>query len=164
MTSILEDLELVAKRRSLALGSAAWGAIMPLAAYWTVHHDLHGLSTWRDYVLVAVVVACLLFSVRTVWKAGHQTSGERLKATCWVIGLEGLMVASPSPWLAVLALCYLIGINAIATACAIVRHATPVPQPTVTDVAREQNLPRRAAAKVVEQRQAKARPVPAGAT
>ena len=160
MTSILEDITLARKHRTVGIGAAAWGAIMPLAAYWTVHNDLHALDTWRDYVLVAVVAACLLFSVRTVWKAGHQTSGERLKATCWVVGLEGLMVASPTPWLAVLALCYLIGINAIATACVIVRHATPAPQPTVTDVVREQNLPRRAAAKVVEQRRLK----PAGAT
>jgi len=163
MTSILEDITLASKHRSVAIGGGAWGAIMPLAAYWTVHNDLHGLVTWRDYVLVAVVAACLLFSVRTVWKAGHQTSGERLKATCWVVGLEGLMVASPSPWLAVLALCYLIGINAIATACVIIRHATPAQLPTVTDVVREQNLPRRVAAKVVEQ-QRRLKPTPAGAT
>lgn len=158
MTGILEDIQLAYEHKRTALFGALWGGFMPFGAYWTVHHDLHSLDSWREYVLVPMVAACLLFSVRTVWQWGFRSSGERIKASCWVIALEGLMIASPTQWLAVVALFYLIGINAVATACVIVRQAKPAPPPTVTDVARAQNLTRREAEKVVARRRLREAP------
>lgn len=149
MTSILEDMKLAREHLGIAIAAGAFGALMPFSAYWVSHNCLTRLSMWKDYVMLAVVAAALLFSVRTVWKAGEQTSGERLKATAWVIVLEGLMIACPTPWLAATSLCYLVVINAVSTACVIVRKATPAPQPTVSDVARAQSLTRRDAEKVV---------------
>lgn len=157
---ILKKLELVKEHDRLAWFGAAKGAAMPVGAFWTSHFDLtefdpaHPLADPKLAALVFVVAACLAYSVTTVWKWGRQCYGNAWQATWYVIGLEGLMIFSPTLPLAVVALLLLIGINAIATACTIVTEgqvAPAAPLPTVTDVARSQNLSRRAAAKVVEQ-------------
>lgn len=150
-TGILEQLRAARRHPLLAIFGGMLGGFPPLAAYRTTHGDLQSAPDHLRYTLGVVVAACLLFSVRTVWGWGKAAFREQMKAACLVVAIEGMMVASPSPWLAVLALCFLIGINAIATACVIAQEDQE-PQPTVTAVARELGVPRAAAAKVVDQK------------
>lgn len=167
---ILEKLELVKEHRGVAWFGAAKGAIVPICAFWTTHFDMKEVHKPSDLLkpqmglLAFVVAACLMFSITTVWKWGRQSYGNWWQATWYVIGLEGMMIASPTLVLAGVALLLLIGINAIATACTLVAEglpAIPAPPPTVTDVARARNLPRRKAAELVEQHRAlSGKPVP----
>lgn len=157
---ILEQLRAARRHPLLAVFGGLLGGFPPLAAYRSTHGDLQSASMPLRYVLGVVVAACLLFSVRTVWLWGEAAFRERMKAACLVVAIEGMMVASPTVWLAMLALFFLIGINAIATACVIAQEDQPKPQPTVTSVSRELGLPRKAAAKVVD-RQLAAKPRPA---
>lgn len=152
-TGILGQWRMARQHPVAAVLGALLGGFVPLAAYRTTHGDLV-VHRPQDLLqpLTAVVAACLLFSVRTVWQWGSSAFGERTKSVCLVISIEGMMVLSPTPWLAGLALCYLIVINAIATAC-ILAHEDAPPEPvTVTSVSRELNLPRRDAEKVVARR------------
>jgi hypothetical protein len=155
---ILEQWRQARRHPVAALLGAMLGGFVPLAAYQTTHGDL-AVATPRDLLqpLVPVVAACLLFSVRTVWQWGRAAFGETVKSVCLVVAIEGMMVFSPTPWLAQLALVYLICINAVATACILAAEDVPVPQPTVASVSRELGLPRRAAAKVVDQHLAAAK-------
>lgn len=154
-TGILEQMREARRHPLAAVVGAALGALVPIATYTVAHLELHG---WRD-PRAALVAAGLLFSAKTVWQWGRQAFACPYKATGFVLLTEGVMVTSGIQWLSQLALAYLIGINAIATACLIAHEDKPTPQPTVTSVARELNLPRKAAAKVVDRQLApKARP------
>lgn len=157
--NILEQWRSARHHPVAALLGALLGGFVPLAAYRTVHYDIT-MTQPRDLLhpLVAVVAACLLFSVRTVWQWGRAAFAERMKAACLVVAIEGMMVCSPTPWLAQLALLYLICINAVATACILAQDDQPAQQPTVTSVARELNVPRKAAARVVDQRLGSSKP------
>jgi hypothetical protein len=154
-TGILEQMREARRHVLAAVVGALLGALVPIATYTVAHLELAG---WRD-PRSTLVAAGLLFSAKTVWQWGRQAFACPWKATGFVLLTEGVMVTSSIGWLAQLALAYLIGINAIATACLIAHEDKPAPQPTVTSVARELNLPRKAAAKVVDrQLSPKARP------
>jgi hypothetical protein len=154
-TGILEQMREARRHVLAAVVGALLGALVPIATYTVAHLELAG---WRD-PRSTLVAAGLLFSAKTVWQWGRQAFACPWKATGFVLLTEGVMVTSGIQWLAQLALAYLIGINAIATACLIAHEDKPTPQPTVTSVARELNLPRKAAAKVVDrQLSPKARP------
>lgn len=126
-TNLDRYLQLLRDNPAYALGCAVWGGIMPGIGYWTIHTDLKPqdfkTSDPIHWVLAATVAACLVFSIRTVYRAGYATSDERIKAVCWVIGLEGAMTCSPTQWLGLTALAVLVGINGIATACVNVKNA-----------------------------------------
>jgi hypothetical protein len=153
-TGILEQMREARRHPLAAVVGALLGALVPIATYTVAHQELAG---WRD-PRAALVAAGLLFSAKTVWQWGRQAFACPYKATGFVLLTEGVMVTSGIGWLAQLALAYLIGINAIATACLIAHEDKPTPQPTVTAVAREQNLTRKAAAKLVDRQLAKPRP------
>jgi hypothetical protein len=166
---ILDQLELVREHPRVALFAAAQGAIMPVGAFWTSHFDLSGFDVLRPTAdpklaaLVVVTMACLAFSVTTVWGWQYQSTGSGWKATTFVIGVEGLMVFSPTTPLAIVALSLLIGINAIATACTNVNEkaAEPAAPKTVTELSRALNVPRAKAAKVLDRQLAAAKTRPA---
>lgn len=128
------------------------GGFVPLATYTVAHKEL---TSWRD-PMIALVIGGLAYSAKTVWQWGRQAFDCTYKATGFVLLLEGVMVTSSITWLALLALMYLICINAIATACLIAAEDKP-PTKTVTAVAKELNLPRRAAAKVLDRQTSVAR-------
>ncbi len=93
-----------------ALLGALLGGGMPVASYQTAHHDAAG-NPW----LWSVVAGCLLFSSLTVYAWGRAAFGSPAKALGYVLCLEVVMTFSPTEWLAVLALLFLVGINAVAT-------------------------------------------------
>lgn len=165
LTSIglLEQMRTAKRHPTASVLGGALGGFVPIAAYTIVHQELRRSGHWDLWQPIApVVAACLLFSVRTVWQWGHQSFREGFKASCLVVAIEGVMVFSATPLLCMVALAYLVAINAIATACTLVaedRRPEPV---TVTAVARERSLSRRDATKLVDRQlatTAKARPV-----
>jgi hypothetical protein len=162
MTSgILEQIHTARRNPMAAMIGLLLGGGVPLAIYFYAHE----LTTWRD-PRALIVVGGLLFSAKTVWQWGRLAFDCPYKATGYVLRMEGVMITSAQPLLSRLALAFLVGINAIATACTIAREnpveqpATPSPSLTVAAVARERNLPRRAAAKVVDEQLAAGRVKP----
>jgi hypothetical protein len=159
---LLSQLRTASEHPRVSALGAALGGFPPASAYLLTHYALRELWASPDaferarfWLLLPVVAACLVFSVRTVWQWGNRSSLEKTKATCLVIALEGVMVLAPIPALSAVALAMLVVINAIATACTLVAEdapSLPAPAPSVTAVSRELGLPRKAAAKVLERR------------
>jgi len=156
MTGLLEDIATVRRRPGAAALGGALGGFVPIAAYVIVHHELRSeggtLDMWRP--IAPIVLACLAFSVRTVYEWGNKSFDDRFKAGCLVVALEGVMVLSDTPWLGCLALAYLVLINAIATACTLISAGVdPKPQQVVATEppAPARSLPR-ASAKNLESR------------
>lgn len=138
--SLLDELEVARRHPNVAAFGGAFGGIYPAGAYVLVHHELH---TWLD-ARVVVVAACLAFSVTTVWQWTRGGTGSPWKATCAVVGLEGIMVFAQTTWLNLAALAQLVLINAIATACVLVSDK----QRRVAAVAKELRLQPKPAARV----------------
>lgn len=154
---ILDQFTTARKHPGAAVLGLLLGGGVPLAIYFYAH-ELGG--NWRD-PRAAIVIGGLLFSAKTVWQWGREAFDCPYKATGYVILMEGVMVTSRNELLSRLALAFLIGINAIATACTIAteKQAEPEAPQTVTEVARALSIPRAKAAKVVDrQLAAKARP------
>ena len=156
---ILDQVMTARKHPGAAVLGFLLGGGVPLAIY-SYAHELAG--NWRD-PRAAIVVGGLLFSAKTVWQWGRQAFACPYKATGYVILMEGVMVTSTSDLLSRLALGFLLGINAIATACTIATEKPTAPETpkTVTAVSRELNLPRAKAAKVLDRQLSASKPRPA---
>jgi hypothetical protein len=128
--TIIEQIKTAARNWPAGLLGAALGGIVPLITY-TVAHS--GIADWLNPAdpRIPIVAGGLAYSAKTVWQWGNQAFDCIYKATGFVVLLEGVMVTSSVSWLAQLALCYLIAINAIATACQIARDDQPEPVPQV---------------------------------
>lgn len=97
---------------ALALGCIL-GGFVPLASYVLAHLPAPAWYLW------ALVAGGLLFSAKTVYQWGAAAFADAWKAGGFVLLLEGVMTYAPVPWLALSALGVLVGINAIATGCAL---------------------------------------------
>jgi uncharacterized membrane protein len=93
------------------------GGFVPLASYVLAHLPSPSTALW------GLVVGGLLFSAKTVWQWGLLAFADPWKASGFVLLIEGVMVLSPVPWLAVTALALLVAINAIATGCTLAQGA-----------------------------------------
>lgn len=92
------------------------GGFVPLASYVVSHHELDATAgLWQLPALL--VLGGLAYSARTVYAWGCLAFGAPIKALGFVVLVEGVMVASRTPWLSAAALAYLICINGIATGC-----------------------------------------------
>lgn len=165
-TPLLQDLRTAREHMHVSRFGAAFGAVPTGSAFVIAHLTLEQLwrqadvvSRVRFWALIPVMLACLLFSVRTIWDFCARFG--RLKAGCTIVALEGVMVLSPHVWHAAVALACLVLVNAVATACTLVEEDKPAPPLTVTSVSRELSLPRKAAARVVDRQLA---PKPRAAT
>ena len=153
---ILQQVREAGEHKFAAVMGGLLGALPPLATHSIAHS---GIERWLDH-RVGMVAFGLAFSATTVFLWARMAFGHWIKAIGYVVLLESVLVA-PLPesckWLSWLALAYLIGINATATACIIAHEDKPErapalePAKTVSAVVREQSLPRRAAAKVVDE-------------
>lgn len=91
---------------------AMLGALVPIATY-TVGHAELGEAGWAS-LPGAIVVGGLLFSAITVYKWGRRAFGGAVKAIGFVVLSEGVMSFSHTPWLSLVVLGFLVGINAVA--------------------------------------------------
>jgi hypothetical protein len=94
------------------------GGIVPFVSYVVAHHEIDtSASTARNVASAALVAGGLLFSARTVYEWGRLAFRAGGKALGFVLLMEGTMIASRTPWLALTALVYLVAVNGIATGC-----------------------------------------------
>lgn len=112
------------EHRLATMIGALLGAVVPFATFCVAHRELDTAAPWTD-PRAALVVGGLIFSARTVYQWGQLALGSGLKAFGFTVLLEGIMVASAQPWLAIVALVYLCAINAVATGTTLARGATP---------------------------------------
>lgn len=111
-------LALHPKARLAAFIGFLLGGFVPLASYILAHSEFSalGLDRYRSWSLVA---GGLLYSAKTVYDWACLAFTNVVKSLGFVVLLEGVMVTSHTPWLAAVALGYLIVINGTATACAL---------------------------------------------
>lgn len=98
------------KNRLAALLGGLLGGGVPVASYWLAHHELS-----RGPLVWVLVGGGLVFSALTVVRWGVHAFGSAVKAVGFTVLLEGVLVGSATPWLALGALAYLVAINAVAT-------------------------------------------------
>jgi hypothetical protein len=103
-------------RLAFTLG-ALLGVVVPFLTFRTAHSELDLSDQLWTQPAAWFVLGGLLFSAVTVYGWGALAFRHRGKALGFVVLLEGTMVTSHTPWLAVVALIYLCGINGVATAC-----------------------------------------------
>lgn len=111
-------LALHPKARLAALIGFLLGGIVPLASYVLAHSEVAvlGSDRYRAWILVA---GGLLYSAKTVYEWAALAFTSALKAVGFCVLIEGVMITGHAHWLAIVALCYLVGINGTATACAL---------------------------------------------
>lgn len=98
---------------------ACIGGWVPLATSIEAHSELFPRGVTLDNIAkpsAFLVLGGLVYSAKTVWQWGRAAFNDPLKATGFVLLLEGVMVFSSERWLSTSALVYLVTINAIATA------------------------------------------------
>jgi hypothetical protein len=93
---------------------------VPLACYVVAHREISADAPLYLQRSLYLVLGGLAYSARTVWQWGAVAFRNAVKATGFVVLLEGVMVTSHVAWLGVAALVYLVAINGIATACNLV--------------------------------------------
>ena len=97
------------------------GGFVPLATYVTAHTEIDWTRPLYEQLAALFVAGGLTFSAVTMYAWGTLAFFDRAKALGFVVLLEGTMVTSHTRWLAVAALCYLVSINGVATACNLAR-------------------------------------------
>lgn len=120
---VVEQVRLSLRRGSrlaFALG-VLLGGFVPIATYQISHTELVlSRALWLQPAAF-FVAGGLLFSAVTMYRWGVLAFAQRAKALGFVVLLEGTMVTSRTPWLALAALVYLAAINGVATACNLAR-------------------------------------------
>lgn len=102
------------KNRLAAFVGSLLGGFVPLATYTVAHHG-GGLEV--KSIAFILVIGGLLYSATTVFQWARLAFSSPTKSVGFCLLLEGVMVCGSVEWLALTALAYLIGINAIATGC-----------------------------------------------
>lgn len=97
------------------LGAAA-GGFVPIESFAVMHRDALEL---QHKVLIG---ACLMYSSLSVWHWMKNALGQAWKAACWVVLLEGGMLFAEIPWLQLVALGFLVFINATHSASLLARR------------------------------------------
>ena len=96
------------------------GGVIPVATYLEAHVDLDPSQPLYTQPATFVVAGGLLFSAKTVFAWGRRLWDD-WKAAGFVVLFEVAMVTSHVPVLPLVLLALLVGINGIATACALMR-------------------------------------------
>ena len=108
-----------ANRLAAAVGFLL-GAFVPVAIFVVAHHEAGPLAVTGSWGLV---FGGLLYSAQTVFSWARMAFVNVAKSLGFCVLLEGVMITSTTHWLSVAALCYLVAINAVATACTLSRQA-----------------------------------------
>lgn len=93
------------------------GGVVPFASYVVAHHEVSNEKALYAQLGTYLVLGGLLYSAKTVYEWGKRAFVSPAKALGFVVLLEGVMVASLTTWLSVIALGYLVVINGVATGC-----------------------------------------------
>ena len=93
------------------------GGFVPLASYVVSHYEIDPSAPLYLQIASLLVLGGLCYSARTVYTWGKLAFHSGGKAAGFVVLVEGVMVVSHTPWLALSALVYLIVINGVATGC-----------------------------------------------
>jgi hypothetical protein len=117
--SIISQIEIAARNPLPAVIGALIGALVPSATFMVGHYEL---VSWTEPKSL-IVLGGLVFSALTVFRWGRLAFGSAAKALGFVILAEGVMTFCSTAWLSIVALGYLVLINAIATGCTIALDA-----------------------------------------
>jgi len=90
---------------------------VPVASYQLAHHEVVPGAALYAQPAAWMVLGALCFSALTVYGWAKMAFGSGVKALGFVVLLEGVLVASQTPWLALGALGYLVAVNGVATGC-----------------------------------------------
>jgi len=104
---------------ALFLG-ALFGGFVPVGSHHLAHYEARGFD-----IAALLVVGGLIYSAKTVYQWGKLAFECPWKAIGFVVLVEGIMVASKTPWLSFAALAYLVVINAMATGCQLALRDMP---------------------------------------
>jgi hypothetical protein len=120
---VVQQVRLALKPRNrLAFGlGAALGSVVPVASYWLAHFEVDRAADLWPQLPAWLVLGGLVFSATTVYGWGRLAFGHGAKAAGFCVLVEGVLLASRTQWLAVVALAYLVAINAVATGCRLAR-------------------------------------------
>ncbi len=126
-TSVIASIRIAfhsRNRLAAAIGSVL-GGIVPIATYLVAHTistvTLESLATAAPYL----VLGGLLFSAKTVYAWTRSAFQNAAKALGFCVLLEGVMVTSEIPYLPLVCLAILVGVNAVATACTLAIESRP---------------------------------------
>jgi len=97
---------------------AILGAFVPVAVYFTVHHDLADGQLWKPATVL--VAGGLAFSAKTVFQWTREAFACSWKAAGFTVLVEGVLTFSHVPALGYAALALLAVVNAAATASTLV--------------------------------------------
>lgn len=100
------------------------GGFVPIASYVVAHFEIDPAVAVYAQLPSLLVLAGLVYSAKTVYSWGQLAFASGAKATGFVLLIEGVMVTSTSPGLAMTALGYLVVINGLATGCILSLGAT----------------------------------------
>lgn len=106
-----------AKNRLATSLGCLLGGIVPLASYVLAHFEIASSTALWWQLNAWLVLGGLLYSAKTVFDWGRLAFQLPIKAFGFVVLLEGVMIASKTPWLGYTALGYLVLINGVATGC-----------------------------------------------
>lgn len=109
------------RARLATLLGALLGGFVPVASYVIAHQEIPQADGLRLATLILLAAGGLLFSAKSVYgwsKLAFQSGGKSL-GFCTLV--EGVMIISKTPWLALAALGVLISINAISAGCTLSR-------------------------------------------
>lgn len=113
----------VALRRSNRLAAFCGfmlGGFVPVASWWLAHNEIRHGERVELQLASYLVLGALVYSANSVFSWGRLAFNSGPKALGFCVLLEGVLVASSTPWLSIVALVYLAAINGVATACNLV--------------------------------------------
>ena len=135
---IIKQIHIAARNPLPAVIGALLGALVPSATFVVGHYEL---TSWTEPKAL-IVLGGLVFSALTVFRWGRLAFCSAVKAFGFVVLAEGVMTFCSTAWLSVVALGYLVLINAIATGCTIAlgavedqRAAAPTAAPVAAPAA-----------------------------
>lgn len=97
------------------------GGFIPVASFCVAHFEA-GIASAHGVSMLLMVFGGLLFSAKTVWQWARLGFADPVKATGFVVLLEGVMTLSGIPGLSYAALALLTAINGIATGVTLSRR------------------------------------------
>jgi len=111
---LMKQITKNSNRFEIILASIA-ASFIPVGVFFTSHKALSGhiSTTWSLWI---ISLAGLAYSIPSVVTWAQSWTGSKAKAIGFTIMLEGLMVGSGEPWLSIISLILLGGVNAMIAA------------------------------------------------